>query len=452
MPFKKDFVWGAATAAYQIEGASLEDGRKESIWDVFCKQPTAVRDGSSGAVACDHYHRYPEDVDIMKQIGLKAYRFSIAWPRIVPNGHDGVINEKGLAFYDRLIDLLLAKGIEPYVTLYHWDMPLGLQLRGGWLNPEFPRWFERYTEAVVDRFSDRVSNWITFNEPQCAISLGLELGTHAPGLKLPRVDVLLASHHMLLAHGRATATLRARAKITPSISFAPVGGIYYPAEETVENIQAARTATFEGWERGCWAPTWFCDPIFFGHYPEEALKLFGKDAPVFTDEEMRMIAQPPDVCSLNFYKGFPVRAAKTASGWEPVKHPEGHPCTAFGWPVTPEASYWLSRFYYERYQKPILITENGMSSIDWVDCDGEVKDYARIDFLRRYLKSLRRAADEGIPINGYFQWTLLDNFEWAEGYTQRFGMVHVDNQTQKRTLKQSAYWYRDIIASNGETL
>jgi beta-glucosidase len=410
MPFKKDFIWGAATASYQIEGAADVDGKGRSIWDVLCERPAAIRDGENGVEACDHYHRYAGDVDIMRQIGLKAYRFSLSWPRIIPNAHDGAVNEKGLAFYDRLIDLLLAKGIEPYVTLYHWDMPQEAQLRGGWLNPEFPRWFERYTEVVADRFSDRVRNWITFNEPQCAISLGLELGNHAPGLKLSMSEILLAGHHMLLAHGRAVATLRTRAKTVPSISFAPVGGVCYPVEETAENIEAARAATFEDWTRGCWAPAWFCDPVFFGHYPEGALKRFGKDAPAFTDEEMRIIKQPLDVCSVNFYQGYPARKADTPPGWELTKHPAGYARTAFGWPVTPDAAYWLTRFYYERYQKPVLITENGMSSLDWVDCDGEVKDYARIDFTRRYLRSLRRAADEGIPLEGYFHWSLLDNF------------------------------------------
>lgn len=452
MSFKKGFMWGAATASYQIEGAAEADGKGRSIWDALCERPSAIRDGRTGAEACDHYHRYPEDVELMRQIGLKAYRFSLSWPRIIPNGYDGVVNEKGLDFYDRLIDLLLEKGIEPYVTLYHWDMPQAAQFRGGWLNPEFPRWFERYTEVAADRFSDRVRNWITFNEPQCAISLGLELGNHAPGLKLSMAEVLLAGHHLLLAHGRAAGALRSRAKAVPSISFSLVGGVCYPVEETPENIHAARTSTFEDWSRGCWSPAWFSDPVFFGSYPQGALERFGKDAPVFTDEEMRIIAQPLDVCSLNFYQGFPTRAAAASPGWETVKHPAGYARTAFGWPVTPDAAYWLARFYYERYQKPVLITENGVSTTDWVDCDGEVKDYTRIDYTRRYLRSLRRAADEGIPLEGYFHWSLLDNFEWAEGFMQRFGLIHVDYQTQKRTLKHSAHWYKEVIRSNGAGL
>ncbi len=450
MPFKKDFIWGAASSSYQIEGGAYDDGKKASIWDVFSAQPGRIKDGSSGETACDHYHRYAEDVALMRQIGLKAYRFSLSWPRIIPNGHDSVVNEKGLAFYDRLIDSLLENGIEPYVTLYHWDMPHEAHLRGGWLNPEFPRWFERYAETVAARFGDRVKNWITINEPQCSISLGLEVGNHAPGLKLPMSEVLLAGHHLLLAHGRAVRALRAYAKLKPSISFAPVGTVCYPVEETAENIQAARMATFDDWNRGTWAPAWFSDPIFFGRYPEGALKRFGKDAPAFTDEEMRLISQPLDVCSINFYQGYPVSAS--AAGWKAEPHPAGYARTAFGWPVTPTAFYWLVKFYHERYQKPVLITENGLSNTDWIDCDGQVKDTTRIDYLRRHLKQLERAADDGIPVNGYFHWSLTDNFEWAEGYLQRFGLIHIDYRTQKRTLKQSAHWYKEVIASNGTIL
>ncbi len=450
MPFKKDFIWGAASASYQIEGGAYDDGKKASIWDAFCEKSGNIKDGSSGAVACDHYHRYAEDVALMRQIGLKAYRFSLSWPRIIPNGYDGVANEKGLDFYDRLIDGLLENGIEPYVTLYHWDMPQEVQLRGGWLNPELPRWFETYAQIVATRFGDRVRNWITINEPQCAISLGLEVGKHAPGLKLPFSEVLQAAHHLLLAHGLAVAALRTRAKLAPSISFAPVGTVCYPIEETAENIQAARAATFEDWNRGCWAPAWFSDPVYLGHYPAGALEKFGKDAPAFTDEEMRIISQPLDLCSLNFYQGIPVSAAE--GGWKTEQHPAGYAHTAFGWPITPPAFYWLTKFYHERYQKPILITENGLSSTDWVNCDGQVQDPARIDYLRRHLKQLERASDDGIPVKGYFQWSLTDNFEWAEGYLQRFGLIHVDYQTQKRTLKQSAYWYKEVIKTNGANL
>jgi beta-glucosidase len=441
MPFKENFVWGASTSSYQIEGAANADGKGESIWDIFCKKPGMIREGHTGAIACDHYHRYAEDVGLMREIGLKAYRFSLSWPRIMPNGFDGVVNEKGLDFYDRLIDQLLENGIDPYVTLYHWDMPQEVFVRGGWLNPESARWFEKYAQVVAKRFGDRVRNWITINEPQCAIILGLEDGTHAPGLQLPRAQVLQAGHHLLLAHGLAVTALREHAALKPSISIAPVGTVYYPVDETPNNIEAARAATFGNWaDKQAWIASWFSDPVYLGHYPESGREWFGSDFPKITDEEMRIISQPLDVCSINFYQGHPIQAANTPSGWEKLPHPDGHPHTSFGWPLTPSAFYWLVKFHHERYQLPILITENGLSNTDWVDCDGAVNDPPRSDFLRRYLLQLKRAADDGIPLNGYFHWSLMDNFEWAEGYYPRFGLIHVDYQTQNRTLKHSAHF------------
>ncbi len=453
MPFDKNFVWGAATSSYQIEGAAVEDGKGNSIWDVFCEKPGAIKKGHTGAVACDHYHRYPEDTRLMKEVGLKAYRFSLSWPRIVPNGFDGVVNEKGLDFYDRLIDSLLENGIDPYITLYHWDMPQEVFSRGGWLNPESARWFEEYAGIAAARFGDRVSNWITINEPQVAIILGLEDGTHAPGIQLPRAQVLQAGHHLLLAHGRAVSAIREHASLKPSISMAPVGTVYYPVDETPENIEAARAATFGGWDhKKLWIPSWFSDPLFLGHYPESAREWLGDDFPVVTEEEMRIISQPLDTCAINFYHGFPVRAADTPSGWEPIQHPDGYPHTSFDWPVTPSALYWLVTFFHERYQLPILITENGLANTDWVDCDGAILDSPRIDFIRRYLGQLKRAVDSGVPVDGYFHWSLMDNFEWAEGYCPRFGLIHVDYPPQKRTLKQAAHHYGEIIATNGENL
>lgn len=449
MPFDQQFIWGASTSSYQIEGAADADGKGRSIWDVFCEKPGAIKEGQTGAVACDHYNRFEEDVALMQQIGLQGYRFSLAWPRIIPNGHDGVLNEKGLDFYDRLIDTLLAAKIEPFITLYHWDMPQEVFARGGWLNPDCAVWFEHYAQAVADRFADRVKNWITFNEPQCAISLGHEVGKHAPGIRLSFAQVLQAGHHLLLAHGRAAAALRA-VRPDARIGFAPVGTLCYPPDESAENIAAARKATFDDVNRGCWAPAWFSDPVFFGRYPEEHLEKFGRDAPVFTDEEMKLICQPLDLCAVNFYEGHPVAA--DGNGWKALSHPPGYARSAFGWPITPSAIYWLCTFYYERYQKPIVITENGISCTDWVDDQGRVDDPNRINYLQRHLRQLRRAADDGIPVRGYYHWSLMDNFEWAEGYQQRFGLIHVDYQTQKRTLKQSAHWYRDVIKTNGERL
>lgn len=447
MPFKDDFVWGAATASYQIEGDAA--GRGRSIWDMHCEREGAIKDGSSGAVACDHVNRVAEDVGLMKQIGLKGYRFSIAWPRVIPNGHDGTVSEKGLDFYDRLVDALLAAGVEPCTTLYHWDLPEEIYKRDGWLNPQTPLWFEKYAQTVAERLGDRVKKWLTLNEPQCAVSLGHEIGRHAPGLKLPFMQVLQIGHHMLLAHGRAAAALRA-AVPDARIGFAPVGTVCYPADETPKNIEAARKATFDDVNRGCWAPAWFSDPVFFGRYPEAHLEQFGADAPAFTDEEMKLIHQPLDFCGINFYEGQPVAA--DGDGWKTLQHPPGHPRSAFGWPITPTAFYWVCKFYHERYQRPVVITENGIACTDWIDCDDEVKDPNRVDYLRLHLRQLRRAADDGVPVDGYYHWSLMDNFEWAEGHTKRFGLIHVDYSTQKRTLKQSAIRYKQMIKTNGDNL
>ncbi len=466
MPFKENFSWGAATAAYQIEGAAREEGKGPSIWDTYCKIPGNIKDGSSGNRACDHYFRYKDDVDLMSQIGLKAYRFSLAWSRILPEG-TGSINSKGLDFYDNLVDALLEKEIVPYATLFHWDLPEALQSRGGWLNPDIPQWFAEYTQVVAERLSDRVKHWFTLNEPQCFIGHGLLNGTKAPGLQIPLSDVLLAIHHSLLAHGRAVQALRA-ADPSAKIGAAPTGSVAFPKSESDADIQAAYEATFfipgEGNKNPCgkntwlvsseasWNIAWYTDPIFLGQYPEAGLTAFGEKVPAYTDAEMELISQPLDFCGINLYNGWKVEAGKEGNRWEEVPMPQGDRLTAFKWPVTPEILYWGPRFFHERYGKPIYITENGMSAHDWVDLDGEVRDFQRIDFVRRYLRQYRRAADEGIPVEGYFLWSLMDNFEWAEGYRERFGIIHVDYETQERRLKESAKWYAKVIASNGRDL
>ena len=466
MSFKNNFAWGAATAAYQIEGATELDGRGPSIWDTYCDQPGGTRDGFSGSVACDHYHRYAEDVGLMQDIGLKAYRFSISWSRVIPNG-TGAINAKGLDFYDRLVDELLSKNICPYATLFHWDLPQALHLRGGWLNRDSADWFGEYTRIVAEKLSDRVKHWFTLNEPQCFIGHGLLTGIKAPGLKMGLDDVLLATHHSLLAHGSAVQALRS---VDPDskIGAAPTGSVAFPNSESKADIQAAFDATFsvpgeaelnpEGsnsWmvsPEPSWNIAWYTDPIFFGHYPEEGLLAFGKNVPAFTDADMDLISQPIDFCGMNLYNGWKVEASKRGNRWEEVPMPQGAPLTAFKWPVTPEILYWGPRFFHERYGKPIYITENGMSANDWIESDGEVRDFQRLDFVKRYLHHYKRAATEGIPVDGYFLWSLLDNFEWAEGYRERFGIIHVDYATQKRTLKESAKWYSGVIASNGADL
>lgn len=451
MPFTDEFAWGVATASYQIEGSPKEAGGGETVWDMFCRKPGATADGSNGDVACDHYLRYRDDVALMAELGVPNYRFSLSWPRVIPDGTGGV-SEDGLAFYDRLVDSLLEKGIEPWVTLYHWDHPTEVHYRGGWLNREIVGWFERYAEVVVDRLGDRVSKWMTLNEPQCFIGLGMSDGFHAPGLKMALREVLTAGHNALLAHGTAAQVIRARAKKTPEVGWAPVGVTKTPFTDSEADIDAARKATFGFYGRSFWNNAWWNDPVFFGEYPEAGLEAFGKDAPTVRAGDMATIAQPCDFFGANIYNAQPVRAADNANGFEELEHPHGIGRTIYHWPVTPEALYWGPKFFYERYGKPIVITENGLGLSDWVALDGGVHDPQRIDFLHRYIREFRRAAEDGVEAKGYFQWSFMDNFEWHEGYKHRFGLVHVDYQTQKRTPKDSAYWYRDTIATNGRDL
>jgi beta-glucosidase len=450
MSFPEKFVWGAASAAYQIEGAWNEDGKGPSVWDTFCQKKGAVWNGHSGAVACDHYHRYQDDVALMRGIGLQAYRFSISWPRVLPKGV-GKVNARGLAFYDKLVDELLAANITPWVTLYHWDLPSALCNRGGWLNPDSSDWFAEYTRVVVAKLSDRVQHWITLNEPQVFISLGYQDGRHAPGDKLPFKKLLRVGHNALLAHGKAAQVIRKHATLRPQIGYAPFAILSYPATNSAADIRAARQDMFTISGKHCWNNTWWMDPIFKGRYPEEGLKLFGKDAPSFTSREMETICQPVDFFGVNVYHGNKVRAGKGGKP-ERVPPPVGHDLTAFHWPVTPEVMHWGLRFYWERYRHPIVVTENGMSNIDWRALDGRVHDPQRIDFTRRYLLALERAIAAGVDVRAYFHWSIMDNFEWADGYKERFGLIYVDYINQKRILKDSARWYKKIIATNGKCL
>ncbi|MBI5668330.1 MAG: beta-glucosidase [Chloroflexi bacterium] len=450
MAFPENFVWGAAAASYQIEGAAFEDGKGWSVWDMFCRKEGAVWRGHTGDVACDHYHRYQDDVAVMKKIGLQAYRLSISWPRVLPEGR-GEVNAKGLEFYDRLIDALLAAEITPYVTLFHWDYPYALYLRGGWLHPNSSDWFADYTRVIVDKLSDRVRNWMTLNEPQCFVGLGHQVGIHAPGLKLGWKDVLLAGHNALLAHGKSVQAIRAAAKTPPLVGFAPVGTVAYPISDSPADVEAARLATFSFHEKTLFSNTWFADPIFFKQYPTDGLALFGADVPEVGADDMNIIAQPLDFYGVNIYQGMPVKAGDNGLP-EVVPFDVGHPMTAFRWFVTPECLYWGPRFLYERYKTPVYITENGMSNIDWVSVDGEVHDPQRIDYTTRHLRTLHRAIEDGVDVRGYFHWSILDNFEWGEGYKERFGLVFVDYPTQQRIPKDSAKWYEHVIESNGESV
>jgi len=450
MSFPKNFTWGATTSAYQIEGALEEGGKGPSIWDAFVRKPGNIWEGHTGRLACDHYHRYKEDVALMRVIGLKAYRFSVSWPRVMPAGI-GPVNTTGLDFYDNLVDELLEHGIEPWVTLFHWDYPYDLFLRGGWLNPESPKWFARYVKAVVQRLSDRVRHWITLNEPQCFIGLGYLSGEHAPGFKLDLVEGLLAGHNALVAHGRAVETIREHARQSPLVGWSPAGSVFYPATESPEDVAAAREATFGVFPGSVWNNRWWGDPVVHGRYPQEGIEAYGPAVPHFSQADLKIIHQPLDFYGCNIFSSEPVKAdvegRPVAAGFSP-----GYADTHYLWKQTPEALYWGPRFLAEHYKLPIVITENGMSSCDTVSVDGRVHDPNRIDFMNRYLLALQRALSEGIDVRGYFVWSLMDNFEWAEGYKHRFGLIHTDFETQKRTLKDSAYWYHDIIASNGESL
>lgn len=454
MSFRKDFVWGAATASYQVEGAAYEDGKGLNIWDVFCKEDGHVYEHHTGDVACDQYHRYKEDVAIMKELGLKAYRFSVNWARILPEGI-GKVNEKGLAYYDNLVNCLIENGIEPYMTLYHWDLPYALHQRGGWLNPQSPEWFYEYAKLMAAHFSDRVSHFFTFNEPQCTVGLGYVTGEHAPGLKVGPYDCFSIWHNVLKAHGRGVQAIREAAVRPVEIGMAPCGALYYPATDSKEDIEAARKANFSLPEADIRAVSWdvaFCaDPVFLGQYPEDIMKSFGQYFPKNAEKDLELISQPLDFYGQNMYNAVPVRADENGNPVRVDRYP-GFPKTAIQWPVTPEVLYWAPKFLYERYQKPFYVTENGMSSHDWVSLDGKVHDASRVDFMHRYLREFKKAAADGVDLRGYFAWSLMDNFEWAYGYSERFGMVYVDYQTQKRTVKDSGLFYKNVIASNGEIL
>jgi beta-glucosidase len=450
MAFPTDFRWGVATASYQIEGSPYMHGGGHSVWDMFTARPGKVVDGSNGSVACDHFNRFREDIALMKDLGIPNYRLSIAWPRVMPTGR-GEVSESGLAFYDQLVDELLKAGIDPHVTLYHWDTPWEVYLQGGWLNRDVSDWFADYTDVVTKKLGDRVSSWMTLNEPQCFIGLGMHDGIHAPGDKLGLQEVLWAGHNALLSHGKAVQVIRANAKSDAKVGWAPVGVCHTPSSDKPEDIDAARRATTEMHDFGIWSLALWNDPVFFGKYPDIVEKFWETAYRKPAEGDMKIIQQPLDFFGANIYQAGSVKAGPNGEIVQ-VDYPIGGARTLFYWPVTPEALYWGPKFFYERYGKPIVITENGMTVSDWVHEDGKVHDPQRIDYLSRYIKHFERAGEDGVPIEGYFQWSFMDNFEWAEGYRFRFGLVYVDYQTQERIPKDSAYWYKNVIATNGKSL
>jgi beta-glucosidase len=449
--FPENFAWGAATASYQIEGAVAEGGRGLSVWDMLCRKPGAIWGGQTGNVACDHYHRWSEDVALMKQMGLKAYRMSVCWPRVIPGGV-GRINEEGLAFYDRLVDGLLEAGVQPWLTLFHWDYPHELFCRGGWLNRDSIDWFADYTRVIVDRLGDRVKNWMTFNEPQMFLALGHVAGTHAPGMKYADAEMLRLCHHAYCAHGKAVQAIRASSS-DASVGYAPAVFVKIPPGDGAGDIELAREAMFAVTNRGHFNNAFYMDPVLLGKYPEDHLEQFRDVLPPIQAGDMELMCQPIDFLGANIYGGTTVEPRVNGQGDYPErKEAQGHPITMMGWHTVPESLYWGPRFLAERYKLPVVITENGMSGHDWVTPDGCVHDPYRIEFTRQYLGALKRAVRDGIDVRGYFHWSLMDNFEWAEGYKQRFGLIHVDYSNQKRTLKDSAHWYAQVIRENGSNL
>jgi beta-glucosidase len=430
-----EFVWGVATSSYQIEGAANEGGRGQSIWDTFCKVPGKVANFDNGDIACDHYHRFKEDLDLMKWMGVKAYRFSVAWPRVIPDGV-GRVNEMGLDFYDRLIDSLLEREIAPWLTMYHWDLPEALQIRGGWNNREVVEWFGEYAEVLTSRFGDRVKNWMTLNEPLCSAWLGHLYGDMAPGIK-DLQTALNVSHHLLMSHGLACQVIRS------NVSEANVGIVInvtpaVPATDSQEDSNAAQLA--DGFDN-----RWFLDPVFGRTYPADVIDTLGA-SPEIHSGDMKLIAQDLDFLGVNFYfrqtvaadqnsKPLPIRSVNR----ENVKR------TAMNWEVHPQAfEEILLRISKEYSPKAIYITENGSAWNDEV-INGEIIDDERIDYLARHLDAMRSAREQGAPILGYFAWSFLDNFEWAYGYEKRFGLIYVDYKTQKRTPKKSAFFYRQLL-------
>jgi beta-glucosidase len=443
--FPPDFLWGAATSAYQIEGATHEDGRAPSVWDYFAATPGATYQGQTGEIAADHYHRMAEDVALMAQLNLNAYRFSLSWPRILPSG-TGAVNERGLDFYDRLVDHLLARNIRPIATLYHWDLPLTLQDRGGWLSRDTAYAFADYTEAVVRRLGDRIDMWITHNEPWCTAYLGHALGIHAPGLRDKQLAASVG-HHVLLSHGLAVPRLRAhlppQAQVGIAVDFYPV----YAADNRPETLHAVKQAdTFRN--------RWFLEPLFRGRYPDDLFIGMGVHPPVIQKDDFAVISTPIDFLGVNYYSRMLVRGRADTTiapdaSYETVERISGSSYTETGWEVFPAGlANILTRIHRDYAPQAMIVTESGAAFEDfWDGCNG-IHDQRRIDYLQEHIQTVARVVQQGVPVKGYIVWSLLDNFEWAEGYRKRFGLVYVDYPTQRRIIKDSGLWYASFVASH----
>jgi len=439
--FPRKFVWGVATAAPQIEGAAFTDGKGESTWDRFARKPGAVADGDTLDTACDHYHRYEGDFALMRELGIRHYRLSLAWPRIFPHG-DGPVNQRGIDFYQRLIDSLLHHGITPWVTMFHWDLPQALEDRGGWRSRVVPEAFATYADTIVKAYGDRVKNWITLNEIRCFTQLGYNGGGKAPGAKENAQTVNQTMHHALVCHGHGVRAVRehggrgARCGLTDNCESV------IPVTETEADIAAARACFIEGNQP-------VLDPIYRGHYSAAYLRRCGANRPVVARGDFALISQRNDYIGLNIYTGNFIRQGR--DGRPEILHPStNYPRTDSPWlHLLPRALYWAPRLLADVYaEKNIYITENGCGYNDDTVKNGECLDLHRVEYLRGYLKELHRAIADGVPVRGYFVWSFLDNFEWTDGYRRRFGLVHNNFKTQRRTPKLSAHWYGSVIAAN----
>lgn len=441
--FDKDFIWGAATAAFQIEGATNVDGRIPSIWDTQCEIEGNIADKSNGDEACLSYYKYKEDVKLLKKMHAKAYRFSISWPRIFPNGK---LNLKGVKYYRNLAKELIKNGIRPYATIYHWDMPQNIEDKGGFLNTDFPLWFEEYVDALTKSLGDLVKDYITINEPQCIMYLGYRTKEHAPGKSVSDAELLQGIHNLLLAHGRAVKVIRRNVEDS-TIGFSPCSRAYIPINPDNPTLVEKCYNEFFKIDREYNFPygvSIYSDPVFLGDYPKEYYETFKDILPKITKEDLELISSPIDFCYQNIYSGDYYDLDEFGNLIKLEKKLGCPESNIFWGQVVPESLYYIPKFLYKRYQKPIIISENGMCCHDAISLDGKVHDPNRIDFIKRYLMELEKASKE-VSIKGYFYWSLFDNFEWALGYSKRFGIIYVDYQTGERIPKDSYYAYKKII-------
>lgn len=432
------YIFGVSTSAFQLEGDDGTQGRGKSVWDSFCERKGTIYQDQDARVSTDHYNRFKEDIKLMADLGVDSYRFSISWSRIFPNGV-GEINPKGVEFYDNLINELCKYNIKPFVTLYHWDLPQALSDRGGFQNPDFPKWFQEYTAFVVEKYGDLVEYWITFNEPINTIHTSHYAGVFAPGYKLNEVQAMKCLHHMLLAHGRA-ANVILKKNSNAKIGFAMSTFEEYPIEETKECIEATRKRFFE---KECMTESLdvYLDPLYFGKYPERIKTQCPEFYEYVTEEDLQLISGKTNIIGYNNYGGTPI----DKYGQE-VKRKVGAPYSDIGVPIEPSGIYWGIKFLYERYQKPLYITENGCANNDWISSDGKCNDANRVEYLKLHLEKVEQLIKEEIPIKGYFVWSFLDNFEWLCGYSKRFGLIYVDYQTLKRIPKDSYFWFKDYLS------